>query len=1470
MEGLVRLLVRAQLVRKDPLAKGKIEGVLANGREEESWVEGIIEDITPINTIEQEQELGPLADGAFEDTASKKKKKSSLRELGFEVPAGAPDAAPASVRRRSSAVVEVDAKKQKQFRPYKLYTVRLSQGRLLQTKSVVPFGTGGGGALLRNAARNGHHLLVDKLLKAGVYVNEADTRAETALHFAARGVDACHAKVCRLLMKAGADGFQCSRSGHRPYDHAVTNNSSEVRLAIKPSKDDIELQECLEATDLPWLLRAAGESEKALLGALSPKYPTRGLKRQDTLASTVVANVGESKGESSQEPTAPNPQRGWASAADAALAQQKREAVAGEINQTGKHMVTALMVASARGYAMGVRQLLTMGADRSMQTAHGCTPLTIAARYGHLAVVVELLADLHLNDELAATRYVNLTETDSLTALHRAAQGGYVAVCEQLIVMRAAVDTQRSDTKRTALVMASRNGHSDVVNLLLQSGAQPEIVDKDGFNVLASAARYGQASVINRIGERLVNKPTSLAKIIEQTDMQGQSPLLVALRYGHDASAHALLQLGARVNVADDKGNTPLAMVCSRGHNTAIPVLLDAPNCELERANKDKLTPLMLCCLEGNEEAMDMLLAFKANPSTRGPEGKTALMLAAAAGHASLVRLLVTATKSASGLAKAPIIEEKDEKGRTALMHAAAAGIPSSIRALLQAGADRHVLDKSGQTALMTAFAEGHQAAMAEFYESGNVLGRERPPLLALHGIEGKGLQLDNLDGHVGVGAIGIDMGTGEFKVMALLQFSKVVMYELGSKKWSAIDPALKKVQQVVDQPVGDPLDRNKMGPAFAGVVAAIHEALEKAKAKVDGFARVTWTQCYLSVTDWFRELPSKPKARATAFLNAIELSTSAKLKELEMPIRLRWEVTSGFREAQFEWKAVEYAVRQCGLPPPTVIFGGGKGSVQVTGLDAFFSFSVPLSDGEDIIKNTSSRTEGIQQWKELLDKRLKLKDTLPKLLSQALERAQDEGAPPLRIVAISGLYYTSLAAGLVKKEEKTYRYLTASEVCDGLARMWEDEAATPENVAAAVRFNTLLRKLFAEEYLHQVEILIARDWELPARGGKTTTFRTTWTAGWWIDQLVEMFAGDISPNRFSGGSTRYAVYAADELLHERRVYESELRLLCRMPDPISGDLEDATAFESTIMLTADGGRYSLDVSVLEALRKVRDERKPLVIYDEGIKEVMSRNGRDGHARVTLPKLLKTFCLSDELRLVPLVIPVADLVQMMTENLRTRQSPFGRGDLLDEYLRHEHFCPANNVGVRYEMLKDALAQGQLLLIVVGMELATEEITEQLDAYILLALGSVAHVVILSRKDVMGHDAHARRFEGCSALFATTRTMRQHMHHRMSTINPAQLASAAAASPSTSLPASRRSSSFDAVSEEVLGSAAAPATAYPDLKPKNASEAAGSAEPVVPRLKPTKQPSLDQLLEGVRSLEQQPSEDQLSMLSKTRH
>ena len=61
------------------------------------------------------------------------------------------------------------------------------------------------------------------------------------------------------------------------------------------------------------------------------------------------------------------------------------------------------------------------------------------------------------------------------------------------------------------------------------------------------------------------------------------------------------------------------------------------------------------------------------------------------------------------------------------------------MRALLLAGAHRHVKSEATrQTALMTAFAEGHKGVMDEFYDARSALARRRPPLLALEGSDAK------------------------------------------------------------------------------------------------------------------------------------------------------------------------------------------------------------------------------------------------------------------------------------------------------------------------------------------------------------------------------------------------------------------------------------------------------------------------------------------------------------------------------------------------------------------------------------------------------------------------------------------------------------------------------------------------------------------------------------------------------------
>ena len=617
MDGLVRLLERAQLVRKAPLAKGsRVLGC----REEETWEEGTVKEVREVRTAEEAATLS-MEDGP---TSPSRGGDISDREKSFN----------------------------RKFKPYTRYTVRVSKEETLTTRDAVPFGSGGGGAMLRGAAREGHDLLVSKLLAAGVCVHEANPRAETALHLAARG-EARHASVCEMLVKAGANGFQYSTSGSRAYDLAVSSGSQEVRLAIKPSKDDKELTACTKDRSAPWLVLAASKDERALTNALNPKYsgPERGLRRQDSSMKATNAAGESTMGEAEGVGTTIGLNMSASTMRAAAMITKRKGEIKADINKTGPHNVTALMLASRAGWQPCVQRLLLMGANRLLATSSGCTSLTIAAREGHSTIVKELLLQRTTEFEDAAEggdggeAYANQAEESDVTALMRAAQGGFVKVSELLLNAKALVDTVRTDTRRTALIAAARNGHTDVVILLMEWGAKGDLVDNKGMNVLASAAAFGQVGVINAIGEKLGIGENMPQKALEQADVKGQTPLLIALRYGHDAAAHSLLQLGAKVNVFDRTGLTPLAMVCKSGHNTAIPALLDFGG-ELERANNAKHTPLMLCCLAGNEEAMDMLLTKGAKASARGPEGKTALMLAAAAGHSGAVKLLVTATKS--------------------------------------------------------------------------------------------------------------------------------------------------------------------------------------------------------------------------------------------------------------------------------------------------------------------------------------------------------------------------------------------------------------------------------------------------------------------------------------------------------------------------------------------------------------------------------------------------------------------------------------------------------------------------------------------------------------------------------------------------------------------------------------------------------------------------------------------------------
>ena len=91
------------------------------------------------------------------------------------------------------------------------------------------------------------------------------------------------------------------------------------------------------------------------------------------------------------------------------------------------------------------------------------TALLIAAANGHAEVVEELLtagAPLH-----------QTTATSLNTALHEAASTGHLQVC-QLLLDRNATMEPHNNNNQTPLMLAEKNGHQNVVNLLIMRGAK--------------------------------------------------------------------------------------------------------------------------------------------------------------------------------------------------------------------------------------------------------------------------------------------------------------------------------------------------------------------------------------------------------------------------------------------------------------------------------------------------------------------------------------------------------------------------------------------------------------------------------------------------------------------------------------------------------------------------------------------------------------------------------------------------------------------------------------------------------------------------------------------------------------------------------------------------------------------------------------------------------------------------------------
>ena len=431
---------------------------------------------------------------------------------------------------------------------------------LLQASADVNAPAADGATALHWAAYHDALPLADRLLAAGAEVDAANDYAVTPLSLAC---DNGSAGMVERLLEAGAAPDAARSTGETPLmTCARTGSTDAVRALLDAGADPSAAETWQGQTALMW---AAAEGHTAIVRALVEKGADVHARTAGGFTALLIAARED-------EPE---------------LARLLLNAGA-DVNAMAPGGATPLLVAAVRGHTRLAMLLLEQGADPNAGEA-GYTPLHWAAGSWHSELTGSLRGIETARDE----------EWRSLNGV----RDGKLELVEALLANGADPDVRLVDhppqfgfasqrfrvsiAGATPFLLAAMDANVAVMDALVAAGADTRLATDEGTTPLMVAAGLGRVPAETRVTEAdtldALQFVLDLGAEVNATNLVGRSALHGAAHIRSDPAVQLLVDYGATVDVADQRGITPL-MIAEGGGHILLPGLGGGSTADLLRA----------------------------------------------------------------------------------------------------------------------------------------------------------------------------------------------------------------------------------------------------------------------------------------------------------------------------------------------------------------------------------------------------------------------------------------------------------------------------------------------------------------------------------------------------------------------------------------------------------------------------------------------------------------------------------------------------------------------------------------------------------------------------------------------------------------------------------------------------------------------------------------------------------------------